>query len=143
MSPIDNTPPSIRKQPARSDYRLRDLERARVPATSAINNPGNAFPGFSFPGPAVLGEQSPRWYSHDSRSYVQARISSVFTGSPTTSFGFALNGTLLLTLSLLAGENTHLFVAVFSIVAGDYFEAYCSDDAGGHDTISIQLEESA
>lgn len=140
MSPVGNTPPHVRKEPRRSDNRLREIERTRVasPATpAALSDP---FPGFSGLGVALVGDVANIWEAQLAHSYVEALISSLSSAAGTCSFDFELNGATLLTLSLLSGEVRHAYVAVFSINPGDRLGGTVTA-AAGQVAISVQLRE--
>lgn len=138
----DNVPPAMQRRPLREDRRLTDIERRRIitPTTAEISG-GDRFPGFSFPAFA-LADLAPSWYTTRDISYVAARISARIAGGGTGSFRLDVNGTPVITLSLLTGELTHVYVALFSIAAGSRLDGEVTA-AAGQFIVSVQLEEAA
>lgn len=147
MSPVENTPTAnvlgIKKTPARTDFRLRELERTRVAASAAAVTAGEEFPGYSAPGLAVDGTVMPPWYANAfSHPYVAARVSAVGAPSSTCEFHLSLNGGTIEVLILGAGEPTHLYVVTFTVNVGDVLGGTLVT-AGGVQTWSMQLQEAA
>lgn len=144
MSPVESTPTAsplgIRKEPRRTDNRLREIERARVGSTGLPAALSDPFPGFSGLGVATVGDVANIWEAQLAHSYVEALISCLASGGSTCSFDFELNGAPLLTLSLLTGEVRHAYVAVFSINPLDRLGGTVTA-AGGQIAISVQLRE--
>lgn len=139
---IENSAPPFNKQelvrsPAR---RLREIERRTIQTGPGIQIPGgDRFPGYSFPA-AAAGDLAPIWEATRDIAYVEAIINCVSAGSGTGSFRLDVNGAPLITLSLLIGETTHTYSAVFSLGSGSRLGGELTV-VSGQIVISVQLVE--
>lgn len=144
MSPVDNTPPGIRKQPAHTDYRLRELERTRVAAqgvTATIG--GEEFPGYSVPGIVADGTVMPLWYAKArDHPYITARVSALGVPSVDSEFHLAIDGSTVQVLTLPAAAQTALVAVSFTLLQSHYFGGTLVT-GGGASNWSMQLEETA
>lgn len=143
MSPVDNTPTGTvlgaRKQPARTDNRLRELERTRVKSPSAQVATSEQFPGFSAPGLVADGTVMPRWYANlTSHSFTVLRLSAV-TAPAGSEFHLSVDGTTIGVFTLAA--NTQLYAVTFTLAVGSFLGGTIVT-GGGAQNWSAQLEES-
>lgn len=141
--PIGNrrlTPQEARNEPRR---RVSNLERRllRGSAIPAIP-PGQSTPPFSFPGAAVDDSTTPLWFATKPTSYAAVRISARGVGPGDASADVHVNGATVSTVTLLAGDTTDVYSAVFAMNLDDNMDVALVT-GGGCTDISVQPIEDA
>lgn len=139
---VGSIPPFIENMLRAFDRRLKELERRLNVGQVIPPSTGLTTPPCNFPGLVANGVVSPRFYGPSGQmlSYDTCRISANTPAAGTLSVAVKLNGSTVLTVSLVSSAATAVFASAFSKGDGQYLT--CETTAvGGQLDVSVELNE--